>query len=240
MHTIKTIIISAIVAFIVVTLSYKYNRYGEEYRQNNNEWHASHRAALEILKQDIATIKGHTKGVESREKEANSIAECKSDKTILDLKTGTLSGLSPNSSMEEIKKKFPCFTFAEETSEKINHGGGVFYVNHGMFFYTKEKFLELRGDFRGKVDETSKASFMGYIKHNAEGIEKLAYVLNFKLEKEAALKNEYYKDRGITQFERIYSAPYGCVYMIFKQDMLEDLRISYAKCAESFNKKTEK
>ena len=69
----------------------------------------------------------------------------------LNLKKGTLDGMRPTASMDEVKKKFPCFTGDTEEGSRYNCGGGVFFLKHDFYFYTHDDRIEVRKDFKGKV-----------------------------------------------------------------------------------------
>jgi hypothetical protein len=71
----------------------------------------------------------------------------------LDLRAGTLNGVSPLASMDEIKRTFPCFTGDSPEGSSWNCGGGVFFLNHDFYFYTAAGFLDVRGDFKGTVSD---------------------------------------------------------------------------------------
>jgi hypothetical protein len=71
---------------------------------------------------------------------------------VVDLKKGTLNNLPATESMENIKQKLTCFTGdTEEGEETFNCGGGVFFLNHGFFFYTYKDYIEVRENFKGVV-----------------------------------------------------------------------------------------
>lgn len=73
----------------------------------------------------------------------------------VDLENGTLNGLNGSESMDEVKTMFPCFTGeSEENEDGINCGGGIFFLDHDLFFYTQKDYINLRKNFLG---ETSSA-----------------------------------------------------------------------------------
>ena len=71
------------------------------------------------------------------------------DALVLDLDRGTLNGLAPTASMDEVKAQFPCSTGESAEGELYNFGGGVFFLDHGFFAYTHRDFLEVRSSFAG-------------------------------------------------------------------------------------------
>ena len=69
----------------------------------------------------------------------------------VDVLDGTVNGLKPNHTQNEIKEKFPCFTAAEEESAEAKCGGGIFFKDKDIFFYTKRKHIEVGPKFMGKT-----------------------------------------------------------------------------------------
>jgi hypothetical protein len=69
----------------------------------------------------------------------------------LDLDKGTLSGVSPTESFEEIKEALPCFTGETEEGADYNCGGGIFYLNHQFFVYSHRDYIEVRTGFSGEI-----------------------------------------------------------------------------------------
>lgn len=73
------------------------------------------------------------------------------DNLIVNVGEGTMNGISPDASMEKIKKQFPCFTGESAEGQLFNYGGGVFFLDHDFYFYTHHDYLEVRKEFKGKV-----------------------------------------------------------------------------------------
>ncbi len=73
------------------------------------------------------------------------------DSLVLNLDKGTLNGLKPTSTQQQIKSKLPCFTGTTKDGDAFNCGGGIFYLNHDAFFYTTLDIINLRDDFNGKI-----------------------------------------------------------------------------------------
>lgn len=67
------------------------------------------------------------------------------------LTSGTVNGLKPTAAMAEVKKKLPCFTGDTEEGGDFNCGGGVFYLNNDIYFYTGRDYVEIRSNFKGKT-----------------------------------------------------------------------------------------
>ena len=68
---------------------------------------------------------------------------------MLEVNRGTLNGLAPTASMDEVKTQFPCATGETAEGSDFNFGGGVFFLDHGFFVYTHRDFIEVREGFRG-------------------------------------------------------------------------------------------
>jgi hypothetical protein len=73
------------------------------------------------------------------------------DKLVADLKKGTLNGLKPTATQEQVKAKLPCFTGDSEDGGAFNCGGGVFFLDNDFFCYTGRDYIELRTKFNGKL-----------------------------------------------------------------------------------------
>jgi hypothetical protein len=74
------------------------------------------------------------------------------DNIIADLVTGRVNGLKPTASMSSVKKKLPCFTGESTEGGNVNCGGGVFYLNNDIYFYTGRNYIELRDKFSGHTE----------------------------------------------------------------------------------------
>jgi hypothetical protein len=64
-----------------------------------------------------------------------------------DLVRGTLNGVAPTASMDEVKRRLPCSTGELEETSEMNFGGGVFFLDHDFFFYTGRNYIEVRRHF---------------------------------------------------------------------------------------------
>lgn len=73
------------------------------------------------------------------------------DHLVFDFEVGTLNGLSPTATQDEVRAQLPCSTGGSNEGEPWNYGGGVFFLRHDMFAYTGNDFLEVRESFRGEV-----------------------------------------------------------------------------------------
>jgi hypothetical protein len=77
------------------------------------------------------------------------------DKNILqvDLENGTINGLKPSASKEEVKKEMPQFTEETEENKGINCDGGLSYAQNDVFFYTARDYVVIRSAFNGKMSQ---------------------------------------------------------------------------------------
>lgn len=70
----------------------------------------------------------------------------------IDILDGTVNGaILPKSTVGQIKLKFPCFTSFEEEGTAAKCGGGVFYKDKDIYFYTTRDYVELGPNFKGKL-----------------------------------------------------------------------------------------
>lgn len=75
--------------------------------------------------------------------------EC--DTVKVNLKRGTVNGLTLKASQENIKEKLPCFTGDTEDGSDYNCGGGVFFLENDFFFYSGRDYVEFREKFNGQL-----------------------------------------------------------------------------------------
>lgn len=70
---------------------------------------------------------------------------------VVNILAGRINELDPSSTIGEIKSKLPCFSKAEEETGGSKCGGGVFYKDRGIDFYTGRDYVEIREKFKGKL-----------------------------------------------------------------------------------------
>src|ERR1700753_3223920 len=78
-------------------------------------------------------------------------AKVKCPDLYVDILNGTVDDIKPTYTQNEIKDKFPCFTSAEDEGEAAKCGGGIFFKDKDIFFYTKRKYVEVGHKFVGKT-----------------------------------------------------------------------------------------
>lgn len=69
----------------------------------------------------------------------------------VDILNGTVNDLKPSYTPNEIKEKFPCFTSDVEESNEAKCGGGIFFKDKDISFYTKRDYVEVGPKFVGKT-----------------------------------------------------------------------------------------
>jgi hypothetical protein len=69
----------------------------------------------------------------------------------VDVLGGRVNELRINSTVGQIKKTLPCFSSAEEESATAKCGGGVFFKDKDLYFYTNRDYIEIGPNFKGKL-----------------------------------------------------------------------------------------
>ena len=79
-------------------------------------------------------------------------AKSKCPDIYIDILTGTVNNdIKPNNTQDEIKTKFPCFTSAMDETPDAKCGGGIFFKDKDIYFYTKRDYIEVGPKFLGKM-----------------------------------------------------------------------------------------
>jgi hypothetical protein len=80
-------------------------------------------------------------------------AQEEKDKDLIkvDLEKGLVNGLSPITALDSLKKLMPFYTSETAENPDYNCGGGVFYMNNDVYFYTGRDYIEIRTEFNGKL-----------------------------------------------------------------------------------------
>src|SRR5687767_15781966 len=69
----------------------------------------------------------------------------------VDILDGKVNELRSTATVGEIKGKLPCFTGAETETTTAKCGGGVFYKDRDIYFYTARDYVEIGPKFKGKL-----------------------------------------------------------------------------------------
>jgi hypothetical protein len=78
-------------------------------------------------------------------------AKAKCPDFYVDVLNGTVNEIKPNYTPNEIKEKFPCFTTAEDETSEAKCGGGIYFKDKDIYFYTKRDYIEIGPKFTGKT-----------------------------------------------------------------------------------------
>jgi hypothetical protein len=70
---------------------------------------------------------------------------------VVDILDGKVNDVRSDFTNGQIKEKLPCFTSEEPKSPSSKCGGGVFYKDRGVNFYTGREYVEIKENFKGKL-----------------------------------------------------------------------------------------
>ncbi|MGZ8557266.1 MAG: hypothetical protein ACXWWC_02990 [Chitinophagaceae bacterium] len=70
---------------------------------------------------------------------------------IVDILDGKVNDMRSTATVGQIKEKLTCFTSAEEEAATAKCGGGVFYKDRDIYFYTARDYVEIGPKFKGKL-----------------------------------------------------------------------------------------
>lgn len=69
----------------------------------------------------------------------------------VDILDGRVNELKITDNINQIKTKLPCFTSMEDESTTAKCGGGIFYKDQDIYFYTGRDYVEIGPKFKGKM-----------------------------------------------------------------------------------------
>lgn len=69
----------------------------------------------------------------------------------VNLLDGKVNDVLPTYTVGQIKERLPCYTSAEEESATAKCGGGVFFKDRDLYFYTSRDYVEIGPKFKGKL-----------------------------------------------------------------------------------------
>jgi len=70
---------------------------------------------------------------------------------VVDILDGKVNGIEPDFTQGRVKQNLPCFTSFEDENAASKCGGGVFYKDKDIYFYTGRDYVEIREKFKGKL-----------------------------------------------------------------------------------------
>lgn len=70
---------------------------------------------------------------------------------VIDILDGRIGELDPRSTIGQIKAKYPCYTSLENESDIAPCGGGIYYKDRDIYFYTGRDYVEIGPGFKGKL-----------------------------------------------------------------------------------------
>lgn len=69
----------------------------------------------------------------------------------VDILDGRVNELRITDNITQIKTKLPCNSSLEEESSSAKCGGGIFYKDQDIYFYTGRDYVEIGPNFKGKL-----------------------------------------------------------------------------------------
>lgn len=70
---------------------------------------------------------------------------------VVNILDGTVNQVESDFTQGQIKKMLPCYTSVEEENADSKCGGGVFYKDKDIYFYTGRDYVEIKEKFKGKL-----------------------------------------------------------------------------------------
>ena len=69
----------------------------------------------------------------------------------VDILDGKINSLKITDNIAQIKSALPCFTGADNESPSAKCGGGVYFKDKDIYFYTARDYVEIGPKFKGKL-----------------------------------------------------------------------------------------
>jgi hypothetical protein len=70
---------------------------------------------------------------------------------VVDILNGKVNGAEAKYTPGQIKGLLPCFSSEEAETAESKCGGGVFYKENDIYFFTGRDYIEIREKFKGKL-----------------------------------------------------------------------------------------
>ena len=80
------------------------------------------------------------------------VSKTKCPDFVVDILDGKVTGMKSNAQDYDIKKTFPCFTGSEPDNSTAKCGGGVFFKDKDIYFYTDRDYIQIGPKFKGKMN----------------------------------------------------------------------------------------
>jgi hypothetical protein len=127
---------------------------------------------------------------------------------VLHLLAGTVNGVGPRAGMDAIKRAFPHYTGSTDDPVS-NYGGGVFFANHQLYFYTARRAIQARAGFDGKV-------IPGGFELSAN-----------ELVKRLSVSRPFFRAPGL----ELYEMKYGCLELELSGSAISEITMHGQRCA---------
>jgi hypothetical protein len=82
---------------------------------------------------------------------AQLTAKKKCDDFTVDILNGKVNEFKANTTADQLKAKFPCFTGSEEENSSSKCGGLVIFKDKDLTFFTGRDYIEIGEKFKGKL-----------------------------------------------------------------------------------------
>jgi len=82
---------------------------------------------------------------------AQLVTKTKCPEFVVDVLDAKVSGIKANAHDYDIKKILPCFSGSEADNSTAKCGGGVFYKDKDLYFYTDRDYIQVGEKFKGKL-----------------------------------------------------------------------------------------
>ena len=69
----------------------------------------------------------------------------------VDILDGKINGLKITDNITQIKSKLPCFTSSDNESSSAKCGGGIYFKDKDIYFFTARDYVEIGPKFKGKL-----------------------------------------------------------------------------------------
>jgi hypothetical protein len=69
----------------------------------------------------------------------------------VDILRGRVNGIQPDFTINQVKEKLPCATGTEAENDSSKCGGGVWYKDKDIYFFTGRDYVEIKEKFKGKL-----------------------------------------------------------------------------------------